>query len=410
VDASQRGAKHHRASESTTKRLFLRIESAVRKPDAIEWNFISLFALSAWCGLIAGLLEVATIVVRKEFFDANRLYGMSRHFVWLIPLTNLLLFLVLGISSWFAGLIWPRRGRDLRLVVMVAIMLLPPALIAFPRIYPVALVFVALGVAARVVPLIQKHARGFSRFVRWSLPVAGLIVLMLAASLWVGDHVRESRERARALPAPGSPNVLLIVLDTVAARHLSLYGYERPTSTTLLELADRGIRFDGARSPSSWTLPSHATMFTGRWLHELSVGWLHPLDNLHPTLAEYLGKHGYATAGFVGNTMFCASDTGLNRGFTHYEDFAFPRLTAFKTAILVHQALGLFGKILPVVEARPSLEWLRRHVQEIWLSFVFDRKGADVINRGLLNWLSRRPVRTSRRSTAARRLNRSTIT
>ena len=51
---------------------------------------------SAWCGLASGLLEVATIVVRKHTFDPNHLYEMSRHFVWLIPLTNLCLFLAPG--------------------------------------------------------------------------------------------------------------------------------------------------------------------------------------------------------------------------------------------------------------------------------------------------------------------------
>ena len=42
--------------------------------------------LSAWCGLVSGLLEVGTIVLRKRTFDPNHLYEMSRHFVWLIPL------------------------------------------------------------------------------------------------------------------------------------------------------------------------------------------------------------------------------------------------------------------------------------------------------------------------------------
>ena len=58
---------------------------------------VSFMVLSAWCGLVAGLLEVGTIVVRKQMFDPNHLYGMSRHFVWLIPLTNLCVFLALGL-------------------------------------------------------------------------------------------------------------------------------------------------------------------------------------------------------------------------------------------------------------------------------------------------------------------------
>ena len=135
---------------------------------------------------------------------------------------------------------------------------------------------------------------------------------ILGGSIWVGDRLKQLRESARPLPSPGSPNVLLIVLDTVAAGHLNLHGYHRATSTTLAELAERGVRFDSARAASSWTLPSHATMFTGRWLHELSVGWLTPLDHACPTLAEFLGERGYATAGFVGNTFFCASRLGAS--------------------------------------------------------------------------------------------------
>lgn len=125
-------------------------------------------------------------------------------------------------------------------------------------------------------------------------------------------------------------------------------------------------------------------------MHELSVGWLNPLDKTRPTLAEYLGSRGYATAGFVANTMFCASDSGLGRGFTHYEDFIFPEYTALKTAVLVHRALAVFGKILPIVEERRSLAWARPLVQKLWRSFVFDRKGAADVNNELLRWLSRR--------------------
>ena len=82
-----------------------------RAPVAKPLGLMSLLLLSAWCGLVAGLLEVGTIVIRKEAFDANHLYGMSRHFVWLIPVTNLGVFLVLGLFGWIAGLAWPRRGR-----------------------------------------------------------------------------------------------------------------------------------------------------------------------------------------------------------------------------------------------------------------------------------------------------------
>ena len=360
---------------------------AAARPSGI----IAALLLSAWCGLVAGLLEVGTIVVRKEAFDANHLYGMSRHFAWLIPVTNLGVFLAIGLLglSVELGLAAPKAAWLVR-VACARPMLLPVFLIAFPRIYTLAWLAVTLGVATRIVPVIDSNRRAFRRVVELSFPVAIGSLLFLGASPWVGDWIKRSRESTRPMPPPGSPSVLLIVLDTVAAGHLSLYGYARPTSTTLVELAERGVRFDSARAPSSWTLPSHATLFTGRWMHELSVGWLNPLDATRPTLAEYLGARGYATAGFVANTMFCASDTGLGRGFTHYEDFIFPEYTALKTAVMVNRALAVFGRLLPIVEERTSLAWLRPAVQQIWRSFVYDRKSASAVNRELLVWLSRR--------------------
>ncbi len=53
--------------------------------------------LLAWCGLVSGLLEVGVIILRKQLLDFNRLYWMSRHFVWIIPLINLFIFLCVGI-------------------------------------------------------------------------------------------------------------------------------------------------------------------------------------------------------------------------------------------------------------------------------------------------------------------------
>ena len=67
--------------------------------------------LSAWCGLVSGLLEVGVTILRKRTFDFNHLYWMSRHFVWLIPLVNLAIFLVLGMVLSVLVLCWRRRGR-----------------------------------------------------------------------------------------------------------------------------------------------------------------------------------------------------------------------------------------------------------------------------------------------------------
>ncbi len=267
--------------------------------------------------------------------------------------------------------------------------LLPSLMIAVPRIYAWAWFVLALGVAAWLVPRLEARRLLLRRFVWASLPFAAGAALVLGASPWVSDRVKESRESASPVPPDGSPNVVLIVLDTVAAGHLGLHGYPRTTSTTLVELAERGVTFEQAIAPSSWTLASHATMFTGRWLHELSVGWLSPLDGSQATLAEFLGARGYATAGFVANISYCARDTGLNRGFTHYDDYILPELSGLKTSVLISRALAGCRTIQAAVSARRELSSLAPYLERLTEPFFSDRKGAAVINREFLAWLKK---------------------
>jgi arylsulfatase A-like enzyme len=122
-----------------------------------------------------------------------------------------------------------------------------------------------------------------------------------------------------AAASPGLMNVLLIILDTVRAEDLSLYGYAVETTPALERFAQRGVVFENAFASAPWTLPSHAGMFTGYPAHQLSADYEAPLDDTRRTLAEALRDRGYATAGFAANLAYCAEWTGLNRGFVHYE-------------------------------------------------------------------------------------------
>ncbi|HEX6792050.1 MAG TPA: sulfatase-like hydrolase/transferase, partial [Candidatus Krumholzibacteria bacterium] len=99
------------------------------------------------------------------------------------------------------------------------------------------------------------------------------------------------------------PNVVLIVLDTLRGDRLSCMGYDRPTTPRIDALAAQGALYTRAFATCFWTLPSHASIFTG--LHPLQAGatseTLHlPDDNL--TIAEALKADGYRTAGFVCNS------------------------------------------------------------------------------------------------------------
>ena len=124
-----------------------------------------------------------------------------------------------------------------------------------------------------------------------------------------------------------APNVILMTLDTLRADHLGCYGYERPTSPWLDSFAKVATFYPHAHSTSSWTLPSHASLFTGKYpfehgAHSFKVSEdktaLSVLDERHVTLAEALQAEGYQTAAFVGNASFLTKRFKFNQGFGHY--------------------------------------------------------------------------------------------
>ena len=349
---------------------------------------VDVLVLSVWCGLAAGLLEVGTRALCRAIDPTRRLYMMSRHFIWLTPLANLLVFLGLGLFLAVVTRLWPRLGGWLSPRLLCALAILPVLLVAFPQVLGDAWFILALGIASRLVPRLERHPAKLRRRLVQSFPGLLGLVLILAGSVFGGDWLKQRREAGRALPPADSPNVLFIVLDTVRADHLSLYGYQRRTTPTLERLAQGGIRFDGARATAPWTLPSHASFFTGRYPHELGVQWLTPLRGDFPMLAQYLGSHGYATAGFVGNTVYCSYDTGLGSGFTHYEDYKLEKLGPLQTAILVDKIL----KMLFSVDFRYDgiVQFSLREFVQQWFYGGF-RRDAQSINRGFLEWFARRP-------------------
>jgi arylsulfatase A-like enzyme len=117
----------------------------------------------------------------------------------------------------------------------------------------------------------------------------------------------------------GTPNVLLIVLDTARADALSVSGREGTLTPTLDALAEDGVYYPRARSTSAWTVPSHGSLFTGLYpsrhgAHHES----HLLAPEHTTLAELLAPT-HATVGFSENPHI-GQAKGYAQGFGHYEE------------------------------------------------------------------------------------------
>jgi len=175
------------------------------------------------------------------------------------------------------------------------------------------------GLAALVICFAawQREASG-KRSTLASLGAASLAVI--AVMTFFGDR---SPVRAVTSPGPGGrPNVVLIVLDTVRADHMSVYGYQRRTTPNLEEFAHDATIYRNAVATSDVTLSAHASLFTGLYAssHGAHYGkeatWEGlPLDTRAETLAETLARSGYATASIVANYGYLGPRFGLLQGF-----------------------------------------------------------------------------------------------
>lgn len=180
---------------------------------------------------------------------------------------------------------------------------------------------------------------------------------------------------ATLTPVDAGLLVLLITLDTTRADHLGCYGYDRPTSPSIDELAAESVVYERAIAPGTWTLTSHASLFTGKLVsshgarldpqgplsHSMGLGNAGGFSAIRAstigpqeqTLAAILQSSGYATAGIVGGpwmkTVF-----GLNKGFEHYDQDKIRADTGRDGADITSQALTW----LALPEPRPRFLFL----------------------------------------------------
>jgi len=119
-------------------------------------------------------------------------------------------------------------------------------------------------------------------------------------------------------PEPKARHVLLVVFDTLRADRMSVYGHERDTTPFLLESETQFLKFTQAKAVAPWTVPSHASIFTGLLPsnHRAQWGWIR-LDPEFTTIAETLRDKGFATVSLSSNPFFGES-FGLTQGFVEH--------------------------------------------------------------------------------------------
>lgn len=172
------------------------------------------------------------------------------------------------------------------------------------------------------------------------------------------------------------PNIVLVVLDTVRADHVSCYGYKRQTTPFIDSLASKGMLFEQAISPSSWSLPVHVSMFTGLYASKHRFWQLgdSAKHNLPLTITQLLSNIGYQTVGISANPWL--TEAKLDQQFDYfYENY---------------KSAQVSGKVF---KQFTNKFWKRLKTPINRMMFYGD-KGASWINSEAKRWLHEIPSQT----------------
>jgi len=363
--------------------------SSKTEANVPEVGALDLMRFVLWFGVVTGLIEIAVLGVIKVGSLASAPAGwadpadrirhsylwLSPHVVWMAPVAMSILLGVPALVLTALGRVRPAVLSVRVTVGTLSFFCVLSVLYLYPRLYDVAVVLLAAGLAVQIARVVARRAAGFLRLVRRTVPWLAAVLALTAVGMNVGGTIRE-RARLAGLPEPPAeaPNILLLILDTVRASNMSVYGYSKETTPNLMELAARGVAFDRATATSPWTLPSHVSVFTGRLPYEFHTNFLIPYAGEYTTLAEQLSSRGYMTAGFVGNLVYCEYESGIARGFLHYDGYRI-----VPSEFLVSTALGR-----RVARSRMLHRWLSNYD-------VFGAKDAETVTSEFVHWARRRP-------------------
>jgi arylsulfatase A-like enzyme len=296
-------------------------------------------------GVASGLLELAVLMIQVRglhLVDWSTLMT-SRHAGWMIPVTGAALVVPLALVLVAPALVLAARRVRLRPeqdmpgpawdwtgMVLGTLLLLGP-LSAIRGFHPLAPFAVSIGVGFRIRRLLVRPTPLWRRRIHGAAMIGVGVLGLLVLSQWHADGSTSGPRLAGT--GRQTPNLLWIVVDTLRADRMSLYGYSRPTTPELAAWAKAGITFDMARSTAPWTLPSHISMFTGLWPSEHGACIDQSYRGASPTLAEHLRARGYRTAGIAANVRMCNTAYGVGRGFDHYVDYPWRDEASLKAAL-----------------------------------------------------------------------------
>jgi arylsulfatase A-like enzyme len=194
------------------------------------------------------------------------------------------------------------------------------------------------------------------------------------------------------------PNIVLVVLDTVGAKHLSLYGYHRHTTPNLENIARECSVYTRCLAPACWTVPSHASMFTGLYPSQHGAFENRYLlrDNL-PHLVPILKASGYRTCGISTNSLVSPA-SGLCQDFDEFHDLGsqdLSRILAGLEGVSRQEAIGegnLSAHLQKAVSSPNALRIVLSYLWETGHAVEVLKKSGEMITKQAAKWLRPRPI------------------
>jgi len=283
--------------------------------------------LAVSLAIVFGLLEGALLLITRPFPVILAPYKTSPAIIWAAPLVYILCFLPLTFLLQLVARAARQWARPDSLVTFgLAFVGFTGVLMTTRVLYSAAALLLSLGLAVVLVRKLTGSEDRFARFLNTRILTLALVIPALMLVVWGYGFAREAWIAARlAEPPSGAPNVLFLVMDTV--RHENTWEAEPDkVMPNLRRITADAVHYENAWATSSWSLPSHASILTGRYPEEHKADWPQlRLDESTPTIAEYLQKHGYVTGAFSGNSAWVTPEY-LGRGFLRFDAYGFSNL------------------------------------------------------------------------------------
>lgn len=215
------------------------------------------------------------------------------------------------------------------------------------------------------------------------LLAGAFLILLLAFPLRFLPERGTKGEAAVSGKETRGPNILLVVFDTLRFDHTGVHGYHLSTTPNIDRIASEGVLFERAYAPSSWTLPSTASILTSRY--PSGHGVINRASALPPeayTLPALLREGGYRTGLFSGNP-FVEPNFGFGNGFTYLLTPSTPLyMKIFYLPYYLKKTLGRWRISEDTDRLVTAYETLwRPHLDKEWIE-------ADLLVDGLLRWIS----------------------